>query len=124
MKLTELLRYEMCGAGYIEALRCSVGVRPWVFEQERQELAVVIVSMDENNEIVRPYFFRVLKTLASNQEVKFPEGEAIRSVRLCLLDNTTDTGRKGATCSPHRANIRVEMIHSVVDRILSFHYQA
>ena len=38
MKLTELLRYEMCGAGYIE-LSCSASVpsvRLWVFEQEER----------------------------------------------------------------------------------------
>jgi phenylalanyl-tRNA synthetase beta chain len=127
MKLTELLRYEMCGAGYIEALTFGLCAEREAFgylnKKNDGNTAVVMSNpMDENNEIVRPMLLPgILKTVASNQEVKVSRGLKLFEVSdVCLLDDTTDTGAKNERhlCAVYTGpTAGLEMIHGVVDRV-------
>ena len=127
MKLTELLRYEMCGAGYIEALTFGLCAEREAFGYLRKKndgnTAVVMSNpMDENNEIVRPMLLPgILKTIASNQEVKVGRGLKLFEVSdVCLLDDTTDTGARNERhlCAVYTGpTAGLEMIHGVIDRV-------
>ncbi len=127
MKLTELLRYEMAAAGYIEALTFGLCAEREAFAYLNREndgnTAVVMANpMDENNEIVRPALLPgLLKTIACNQEVGVSKGLKLFEVSdVCLLDEASETGAVNQRhfCAVYTGpTAGLEFIHGIVDRV-------
>ena len=100
MRLTELLRFELAGAGFIEALTFGLCAEREAYSYLKRKNVKGCVKManpmDENNEIVRPCLLPgLLKTIACNREVKCGNGLRLFEVSdVCVLDDTSDTGAK------------------------------
>ena len=127
MRLTELLRFEMAGAGFVEALTFGLCAEREAFKflkrpNDGKTVVKMANPMDENNEIVRPALLPgILKTIASNREVGVSKGLRLFEVSdVCLLDPTTDTGAKNERhiCVCYTGpTAGLEIIHGVVDRL-------
>jgi phenylalanyl-tRNA synthetase beta chain len=92
MRLTELLRFELAGAGFIEALTFGLCAEREAFsylKKANDGKTVVKMSnpMDENNEIVRPNLLPgLLKTIACNREVGVSKGKMINIICFILFN--------------------------------------
>ena len=91
MRLTELLRFELAGAGFIEALTFGLMAEREAYAylnrpNDGNSCVKMSNPMDENNEIVRPALLPgLLKTIACNREVGVAKGESSVGKLLCFL---------------------------------------
>lgn len=127
MRLTELLRFELAGAGFIEALTFGLMAEREAYAylnrpNDGNSCVKMSNPMDENNEIVRPALLPgLLKTIACNREVGVAKGLRLFEVSdICRLDPTTDTGARNErhACVVYTGpTAGLEIIHGVVDRL-------
>jgi phenylalanyl-tRNA synthetase beta chain len=127
MRLTELLRFELAGAGFIEALTFGLMAEREAYSylnrpNDGNSCVKMSNPMDENNEIVRPALLPgLLKTIACNREVGVAKGLRLFEVSdICRLDPTTDTGARNErhACVVYTGpTAGLEIIHGVVDRL-------
>ncbi len=128
MQLTELLRYEMAGAGYTEALTlglCSIADAFAKLRRPGDGSGCVELSnpATKDFEIVRPTLLPgIIKTLKENRKnIKFNEGVKLFEISdVVFLDKSVDTGaRNERHCAALYCGMTsgFEKIHGLVDRI-------